>query len=78
MRDFLRFERRELLVFGLCALLYVAIWLTWTVLPLAGGQSIADMVRLIRLTRPDVILTWLPARVAGENHGGHQASGGGL
>ena len=43
MRDFLRFERRELLVFGLCALLYVAIWLTWTVLPLAGGQSIADI-----------------------------------
>ncbi|MGI8496724.1 MAG: PIG-L family deacetylase [Gemmatimonadaceae bacterium] len=39
------------------------------------GQTVADMVRLIRLTRPDVILTWLPARVAGENHGGHQASG---
>jgi len=43
MRDFLRFERRELLVFGICALLYVAIWLAWTVLPLAGGQSIADI-----------------------------------
>jgi hypothetical protein len=43
MRDFLRFERRELLVFGICALLYVLIWLTWTVLPLAGGQSIADI-----------------------------------
>jgi hypothetical protein len=43
MRDFLRFERRELLVFGLCALLYVVIWLVWTVLPLAGGQSIADI-----------------------------------
>ena len=43
MRDFLRFERRELLVFGICALLYVAIWLVWTVLPLAGGQSIADI-----------------------------------
>jgi hypothetical protein len=43
MRDFLRFERRELLVFGICALLYVAIWLIWTVLPLAGGQSIADI-----------------------------------
>ncbi|MEO7911834.1 MAG: hypothetical protein ABIV47_19485 [Roseiflexaceae bacterium] len=43
MRDFFRFERRELLVFGICALLYVAIWLAWTVLPLAGGQSIADI-----------------------------------
>lgn len=43
MRDFLRFERRELLVFAVCALIYVAIWLTWTVLPLAGGQSIADI-----------------------------------
>jgi hypothetical protein len=43
MREFLRFERRELLIFGLCALLYVVIWLAWTVLPLAGGQSIADI-----------------------------------
>jgi hypothetical protein len=43
MRDFLRFERRELLVFGICALLYVAIWLVWTVVPLSGGQSIADI-----------------------------------
>jgi len=43
MREFLRFDRRELLIFGLCALLYVAIWLVWTVLPLAGGQSIADI-----------------------------------
>jgi len=43
MRDFLRFERRELLVFGFCALLYVLIWLAWTVLPLAGGESIADI-----------------------------------
>ena len=43
MRDFLRFERRELLIFGLCALLYVVIWLVWTVLPLAGGKSIADI-----------------------------------
>lgn len=39
------------------------------------GQALDDMVRLIRLTRPDVIVTWLPAYVAGENHGDHQASG---
>ncbi|HEY4009954.1 MAG TPA: hypothetical protein VGM11_07365, partial [Acidobacteriaceae bacterium] len=33
-----------------------------------------ETVRLVRLTRPDVIITWLPAYVAGENHGDHQAS----
>lgn len=43
MRDFFRFERRELLVFGICAATYVAIWLLWTVAPLAGGVSIADI-----------------------------------
>src|SRR3954451_23363264 len=43
MRDFLRFERRELIIFLVCALAYVGIWLVWTVLPLAGGQSIADI-----------------------------------
>lgn len=39
------------------------------------GQSLEEMVRLIRLTRPEVILTFLPAYVAGENHGDHQAAG---
>ena len=39
------------------------------------GAALEEMVRLIRLTRPDVILSWLPAYVAGENHGDHQASG---
>jgi hypothetical protein len=43
MRDFLRFERRELIIFLACAAAYVAIWLLWTVLPLADGQSVADM-----------------------------------
>jgi hypothetical protein len=43
MRDFLRFERRELIIFVACAAAYVAIWLLWTVLPLAGSQSIADI-----------------------------------
>ncbi len=41
---------------------------------LGHGQALDDMVRLIRLTRPDVIVTWMPAYVAGENHGDHQAS----
>ena len=39
------------------------------------GAALEEVVRLVRLTRPDVILTWLPAYVAGENHGDHQASG---
>lgn len=39
------------------------------------GESLEEVVRIIRLTRPEVILTWMPAYVAGENHGDHQASG---
>ena len=42
---------------------------------LGHGAALEETVRLIRLTRPDVIVTWLPAYVAGENHGDHQASG---
>jgi hypothetical protein len=30
---------------------------------------------MVRLTRPEVILTWLPGFFIGENHGDHQASG---
>lgn len=39
------------------------------------GSSLGRLVRLVRLTRPAVIATWLPDYVAGENHGDHQASG---
>src|SRR5579863_1899181 len=39
------------------------------------GAALGQAVRLVRLTRPEVILTWLPDYVAGENHGDHQASG---
>ncbi len=39
------------------------------------GAALAKAVRLVRLTRPEVILTWLPDYVAGENHDDHQASG---
>jgi LmbE family N-acetylglucosaminyl deacetylase len=39
------------------------------------GSVLGQAVRLVRLTRPEVILTWLPDYVAGENHGDHQASG---
>jgi LmbE family N-acetylglucosaminyl deacetylase len=38
------------------------------------GRALWETVRLVRLTRPEVILTWLPDYVAGENHGDHQAS----
>jgi len=39
------------------------------------GAILEDVVRIVRLTQPEVILTWLPQSVAGENHGDHQASG---
>jgi len=39
------------------------------------GAALDQTVRIVRLTRPEVILTWLPHYVVGENHGDHQASG---
>lgn len=39
------------------------------------GTALDQTVRLVRLTRPEVIITWLPHYVAGENHGDHQAAG---
>ncbi len=39
------------------------------------GRTLERVVRIVRLTRPSVILTWLPLAVTGENHGDHQASG---
>ena len=41
---------------------------------LGHGAALEEVVRIIRLTRPEVILTWMPAYVAGENHGDHQAA----
>jgi LmbE family N-acetylglucosaminyl deacetylase len=38
------------------------------------GRALDDIVRLVRITRPDVIVTWLPDPVVGENHDDHQAS----
>jgi len=38
------------------------------------GSSLGEAVRFIRLTRPDVVITMLPATVAGENHEDHQAA----
>ena len=39
------------------------------------GLALDEVVRLVRITRPEVILTWLPDHVVGENHEDHQASG---
>jgi len=38
------------------------------------GDPLGKLVRIMRLTRPTVVATWLPAWVAGENHGDHQAA----
>jgi LmbE family N-acetylglucosaminyl deacetylase len=39
------------------------------------GLALEEVVRMVRITRPEVIITWLPAFFIGENHGDHQASG---
>ena len=39
------------------------------------GASLEQLVRLLRLTHPEVILTFLPGTFIGEDHGDHQASG---
>lgn len=39
------------------------------------GRALEQTVRVMRLTRPEIVLTWLPRVVAGENHGDHQAAG---
>jgi LmbE family N-acetylglucosaminyl deacetylase len=38
------------------------------------GSSLGEAVRFIRMTRPEVVITMLPATVAGENHEDHQAA----
>jgi LmbE family N-acetylglucosaminyl deacetylase len=39
------------------------------------GHCLDELVRIVRITRPSVILTWLPDFATGENHADHQASG---
>jgi LmbE family N-acetylglucosaminyl deacetylase len=39
------------------------------------GANLESLVRIVRLTRPEVIISWLPGIFIGENHGDHQASG---
>jgi LmbE family N-acetylglucosaminyl deacetylase len=39
------------------------------------GQVEEELVRMVRLTRPEVIISWMPGFFVGENHGDHQAAG---
>jgi LmbE family N-acetylglucosaminyl deacetylase len=39
------------------------------------GQAEEELIRMVRLTRPEVIITWMPGFFVGENHGDHQAAG---
>jgi LmbE family N-acetylglucosaminyl deacetylase len=39
------------------------------------GENLERLVGIFRLTRPEVVITWLPGVFIGENHGDHQASG---
>jgi LmbE family N-acetylglucosaminyl deacetylase len=39
------------------------------------GECLDELVRIVRLTRPSVILTFLPDFTTGENHADHQAAG---
>src|SRR5438445_6481872 len=39
------------------------------------GQALEEVIRLVRITRPEVILTWFPDYVVGENHEDHQGAG---
>jgi LmbE family N-acetylglucosaminyl deacetylase len=39
------------------------------------AEALQQLVRLMRLTRPEVVLTFLPGTFVGEDHGDHQAAG---
>ena len=39
------------------------------------GANLEALVRIVRLTRPEILISWLPGVFIGENHGDHQASG---
>lgn len=42
MRDFFRFERRDTILFLVCAVIYTVLFFVWTVVPLNGSLSLAD------------------------------------
>jgi LmbE family N-acetylglucosaminyl deacetylase len=39
------------------------------------GANLEKLVGIFRLTRPEVVMTWLPGVFIGENHGDHQTAG---
>lgn len=39
------------------------------------GGNLEKLVGIFRLTRPEVVISWLPSIFIGENHGDHQAAG---
>lgn len=39
------------------------------------GEVEEELIRMVRLTRPEAILAWMPGFFVGENHGDHQAAG---
>lgn len=47
----------------------------WSLDDWGHGHMLDEVVRLVRITRPEVIVTWLPDYDVGENHGDHQAAG---
>jgi len=47
----------------------------WSLEKWNHGAALEEAVRIIRLTRPEVIISLLPDYYTGENHGDHQAAG---
>lgn len=47
----------------------------WSLEKWNHGAALEQAVRIIRLTRPEVIISLLPDYYTGENHGDHQAAG---
>jgi LmbE family N-acetylglucosaminyl deacetylase len=39
------------------------------------GKNLEELVRIVRLTRPEIIIAWFPGLFIGEGHGDHQAAG---
>jgi LmbE family N-acetylglucosaminyl deacetylase len=47
----------------------------WSLEKWNHGSALEEAVRIVRLTRPEVIISMLPDYYTGENHGDHQAAG---
>jgi LmbE family N-acetylglucosaminyl deacetylase len=47
----------------------------WSLEKWKHGEALEEAVRIVRLTRPEVIISLLPDYYTGENHGDHQAAG---